>query len=141
MQMVYVWLIVFVVGICLELPTAGSLVSIWISIGAIIPMFMGIYKTTNPVYITLQVVIFGVVTALCLIFLRKFAVKVLYKKNNEKTNLDILTGKKVTVKFQDDEPTVKLNGVVYTVLCDDNLQDGDTVEVVHFQGSKLVVKK
>ena len=71
MYMLYIWLAVLSVGLLVESLYAGTLISIWFSAGAIIPLIMSFWGITTPIYITIQVVIFGLVTLLCLIFLRK----------------------------------------------------------------------
>ena len=96
MFMIWIWLAVIALGLIVEVVDAGTLVSVWFSVGAVIPFLMSIWRTNNPFYITAQVVVFGVVTALALIFLRKIALKVLYK-NNEKTNMDRFVDKSFKV--------------------------------------------
>ena len=97
MYMTYVWLTVLCVGMLIESINAGTLVTIWFSVGAIIPLIMSLFKITTVTYITIQFVVFGVVTLLCLIFLRKIAKKLLFKNSKDKTNLDLYLGKEFTI--------------------------------------------
>ena len=142
--MLYVWLAVICLGLLIEAIEAGTLVSVWFSVGAVIPLFMSIYKTNNPLYISLQFIIFGVVTMLLLVFIRKLAKKWLFKNSNEKTNMDNYVGKKYTIKeIIDGNAYIKINGVGYAVQDDDDeeLTVGDKVEIIEFRGNKTVVNK
>lgn len=142
MFMIYIWLAVICVGLLVEVLEAGTLVSIWFSLGALIPFFMSFYRVDYVWYIALQVGIFGVVTLLSLIFLRKVAKKTLFRNNKEKTNLDAIVGKKLKIVSQlDDVFYAKLNGVEYRVVCDEDVKVGDKVEVVKLEGNKLIAKK
>lgn len=141
--MLWVWLGVICLGLIIEAAEAGTLVSIWFSAGAVIPLFMSFWKTNDPVYISLQFIFFGVITILLLVFIRKLAKKWLFKNSNEKTNLDTYVGKKYVVKeIIEGNAYIKINGVGYAVQDeDDELKVGDTVEIVEFKGNKTVVNK
>ena len=141
--MLWLWLAIICVGLIVEAIEAGTLVSVWFSLGAVIPLFMSIYKTNDPLYISLQFIIFGVTTILLLVFIRKLAKKWLYKNSNEKTNLDSYVGKKYIVKeIIEGNAYIKINGVGYAVVDeDDELEVGDTVKILEFKGNKTVVSK
>ena len=147
MYMLYVWLAVFCLGLIIEAISAGTLVSVWFSAGAIIPMIMSLWGTTNPAYITVEILIFGLVTSLSLIFLRKIAQKVLYKNKKDKTNLDLHLGRKYTISNKHENMTyIKFNGIEYSVILenDDEVNDlelGDRVEIIRFEGNKAIVKR
>lgn len=146
MYMLYIWLAVIVIGVIIEMLDAASLVTIWFSVGAIVPFAMSFYRTDNPYYIGAQIIMFGVVTLLSLIFLRKLAKDKLFKNMNEKTNLDLHLGKKLKVLEVVDDGNmarVKLNDVTYNAIDEDNkiFVENEIVEVVRFQGNKIVVKK
>ncbi len=147
MYMLWIWLAVIAVGLVVELVDAGTLVSAWFSVGAVIPFFMSLWRTNNPAYIVAQVVVFGVVTALCLIFLRKLALKYLYKGKQERTNLDSVVNKKLKVLRVDEDGThavVKINGIEYTATTESEeitFEPGEEVQVIKFEGNKVIVKK
>lgn len=145
MYMAYIWLAVICVGLVVEFLDAGTLVSVWISVGAIIPLIMGLFKITAVWYITLQVVIFGVVTALCIIFLRKLCKRLIFKNTSEKTNMDTFVGKKVKIqKIEDGKILVKFNDVLYSAIPEfdsEDFNEGETVRVVKFAGNKVVIHK
>lgn len=146
MYMLYIWLGILCLGLLVESINAGTLVSIWFSAGAVIPLVMSFFNINTPLYITLQIVIFGIVTILCLVFLRKICKKVLYKNAQEKTNLDLYVGKKYTISAKYGNATyIKFNGVEYSAILDgdDEINDlnlGDKVEIIRFQGNKAIVK-
>ena len=145
MYMIWIWLAVIAIAVVVELIDAGTLVSIWCAVGAVIPFFMSFWRTNNAIYITAQVIVFGIVTALCLIFLRKLALKVLYKNSQEKTNLDTFVNKRVkilNVSEDNTKATVKINGVEYTAVGEDDEQTftpGQEVYVKRFSGNKVIV--
>lgn len=147
MEMVYVWLGVLCLGLLVESLNAGNLVTIWFSAGAVIPLIMSCFKINTPAYITAQVIIFGVVTTLCMIFLRKIAKKTLFKNSKAKTNLDLYIGKKFTISNKYGNNTyIKFNGIEYSAYLegDDEINDlvlGDKVEIIRFEGNRAIVKK
>lgn len=142
--MTWVWLGVLVLFVLVELVDAGTLVSIWFSLGAIIPLCMTAYQTYATWYIILQIVVFGLVSTLSILFLRKFAKKALFKNNNETTNLDMYLGKEIkVVKVENGKAVAKLNGIEYTVIGEkeENFEVGEKVSIVKFSGNKIIVKK
>ena len=144
MYMLYIWLAIIAVGLLLEAVEAGTLVTIWFSAGAIIPLIMSAFGITEPWYIILQIVVFGIVTILCLVFIRKIAKRTLFKNSKEKTNMDLNVGKIVKVSRIDGEFCyIKLNGIEYNVVDDDGevLNFGDQVEILKIRGNKIVVNK
>ena len=147
MYMIYVWLAVLCVGLFIEALNAGTLVTIWFSAGSVIPLIMSFWGITNPTYITVQVIIFGVVTALCLIFLRNITKRVLFRNNKTKTNLDMYVGKKYTITNKyNNVAYIKFNGIEYSVVDIANEESnefelGNKVEIIRFEGNKAVVKK
>ena len=145
MHMMYVWLAVIVVCLLVELIADGTLISLWFSIGAVIPFCISLGKNDSVAFIVTEVVIFGIVSALCLIFLRKIAKRTLYK-NTEKTNLDALVGKTVKIISVDEDADiaiVKLNGIEYTAVGENNetFKVKEEVEIIKFKGNKIIIKK
>ena len=145
--MLYIWLAVFCLGLLVESINAGTLVSIWVSVGAVIPMIMSFWGITSSTYITVQIIIFGLVTSLCLIFLRRIAQRVLFRNKKDKTNLDLHIGKKYVISNKHGNMTyIRFNGIEYSVVLenDDEINDlelGDKVEIIRFQGNKAIVKR
>ena len=147
MYMVYIWLAVLCAGLLIEAINAGTLITIWFSVGAVVPLIMSFFGITSVLYISIQVAIFGVVTLLCLIFLRKVAKRTLFKNSKDKTNLDLYVGKKYTITNKYGNVTyIKFNGIEYSAILenDDEVNDleiGDKVEIIRFEGNKAIVKK
>lgn len=147
MYMLYIWLTVLCVGLLVEAFQSGTLVSIWVSVGAVIPLIMSCWGITTPAYITVQVVIFGLVTTLCMVYLRKIAKKLLFKNSKDKTNLDLYIGKKYTITNKYGNVTyIKFNGIEYSAVLenDDEVNDlelGDKVQIIKFEGNKAIVEK
>ncbi|MBR4998993.1 MAG: NfeD family protein [Clostridia bacterium] len=147
MEMMYIWLGILCLGLLVESLNAGNLVTIWFSAGAVIPLIMSFFGKATPAYVTAQVIVFGVVTTLCMIFLRKIAKKTLFRNSKDKTNLDLYIGKKYTISNKYGNNTyIKFNGIEYSAFLDgddeiNDLELGDRVEIIRFQGNKAIVKK
>lgn len=142
--MLYIWLAVLAICLIVELIDAGTLVSVWFSVGAFIPLLMSFWRTNNPWYITTQILVFGIVSALCLIFLRKIALKLFYKGDKADIGLDRLIGKKFKIKHVDDGVAyIKINGVEYRAELENEgeLSENEEVETVKLEGNKIIVKK
>lgn len=143
--MIWIWVAVFCGGLLMELVQAGTLVSVWFSVGAVIPFFMSLWPSTEPWYICVQILVFGIVTILSLIFLRKVAQKTLFRNSKETTNLDTTLGKKTKiVSNEKGKAYIKLNDVEYRAVSvneEDDLQVGETVEIIKFSGNKVIVKE
>ena len=147
MYMLYIWLAVLCIGLLVEALNAGTLITVWFSVGAVVPLIMSFWGITTPTYITIQVVIFGLVTTLCLVYLRRIAKKVLYRNNKDKTNLDLYVGKKYTISNKYENVTyIKFNGIEYSAYLENDdeindLQIGDKVEIIRFEGNKAIVRR
>ena len=147
MTMLYVWLAVFALGLIIELIVEGSLISVWFSIGAIIPMILSAFCESSLLMISVEIIIFGVVSAVCLIFLRKITKKVLFKNSKEKTNMEVYEGKlvKITKVLDDGEKGLfKLNGIEYVAIFEnesDVFSENEQVKINKFKGNKAIVSK
>lgn len=138
----WVWLAVIVVTFVIEVVTL-ELVSIWFSIGAIIPFILSIFPSV-PVWI--EIVVFVVVSLLCVLFLRKYAQKWLMKSSDGKTNINLYEGK--VVRMLEDanfekNGSIKVNDVTWTAVSQDGslIKAGELVEIVNVDGNKFIVKK
>lgn len=144
MHFVYFWLAVIVVSLVIELVDTGTLISVWFAVGAVIPFVMSFWGIDYAWYIALQFIVFGVVSAVCLLFLRKIAKKLLFKGKDEKTGLDTHVGKSFKISsVVDDNAYIKINGIDYKVVAqdDNDFEKGQVVKVVKFSGNKVVVEK
>jgi len=140
MTWLYVWLGVTVATLILEFVTF-DLVSVWVSVGAFVAMILAACKVGYEI----QIVVMVVVSVGCILGLRKITLKWL-TKNNEKTNMDLVVGKRVkllTKITQDELGTVKLNGITYSAKSSNNeeILENEYVVIEKIEGNKLIVKK
>lgn len=140
--MFWVWLGVIIVTAIVEFATM-EVVSIWFTIGAIIPFILAATGAVNWIW---QVVIFVVLSAIMIVCLRSVTKKFLLKNSNEKTNVDSLIGQKVRMLSRTDFETVgsvKINDVVWSAIgfSQQTIEKDEIVTILSVQGNKLVVKK
>ena len=139
--MFWIWLGLIVVAVIVEIATL-DLVSVWFAIGAIIPFIL---SAIGGIAIEIQVVVFVVISALLIIFLRKYAQKLLFKNMNSKTNIDVQIGRVYRllsdVDFENNG-SVKINDVVWTAVSEDGnlIEKGQLVEIVRVEGNKMIVR-
>lgn len=138
----WIWICIIVGTLVLEVITM-DVVSIWFTIGAIVPLIL---SATNACGWEIQVILFIVISAVLILSLRKITMKFLFKNSNEKTNLDAVVGKKYRMLDRTDFETlgsIKINGVVWSVEGEnqETIEKDELVEVVKVSGNKLKVKK
>ena len=140
--MFWIWLAVIAVALIVEIVTL-DLVSIWFSFGAIIPFIL---SAIGGIPLEIQIVVFVVVSAVLIIFIRKYAQKWLFKNMNAKTNIDVYIGKTYKL-LEETNPdkcgSLKINGVVWTAIGEngETIEKGEVVEIVKVDGNKMIVKK
>lgn len=140
--MFWIWLGIMVSTLIVEFATM-EVVSIWFTIGAIVPFILA---TTKVVSWQIQVIIFIVFSIVLILTLRQITKKFLLKNSNEKTNIDALIGKRYVMMEDagfEKAGAVKINGVVWSAIAQDGqeIKVNEIVEVVKVSGNKLVVKK
>ncbi len=137
----FFWLIVFAALLIAEIATAGNLVSIWFSFGALAAFL--VQKLGFGVIG--QLVAFIVVSLALLVLTKPFVKKV--KPKYEPTNLDRLLGKTCIVTEQVDElgagGSVAIDGKEWSVLSADGkaIAAGARVRVIDIKGVKLIVEE
>lgn len=137
--MIYLWLAIAVLALIVETITT-DFTSIWASAAAVITMIVAIFVDI----IWLQVLIFAVLTVMFIICIRPY-IKRYFKRNEIKTNFDVLIGK-VGIVNDPIEPqgkgSVKIEGKEWTAISsDDILIDHDErVVIIAIEGVKLLVK-
>lgn len=139
--MFWVWLAVIAISLVIEIITL-DLVSVWFACGAAIPFIL---SAIGGIGVEWQILVFVIVTALLIIFVRKYAQKLLLKNMNTKTNADSLIGKKYRLLEDTDFEhigSVKVNDVVWTAVSSDGslIKAGQLVEVEKIDGNKLIIK-
>lgn len=136
----HIWLITAGVFFVLEIFTVGFLV-FWFGIAALLAMLVS-FITNN---IIVQTTVFVISSAL-LIFATKPLVKKLSNKDNIKTNVYSLTGKKAIVIEDIDWATgsgqIKIEGQVWSAKTKEqvNIPKGTEVEIESIEGVKAFVK-
>ena len=138
----WIWIAVIVASVVVEALTL-DMVSVWFGAGAFIPMILA---ATNVCGWEIQMIIFIIVSALLIIFLRKITMRYLFKNSGAKTNKDSLIGLTARMLEATDFDTVgsiKINDVVWSAVGDNGqeIEKGKVVEIVAIAGNKLKVKE
>lgn len=135
----WLWVILVVIFAVIEGFTLG-LTTIWFAIAALVMVFLSFL----PIPLSVQVLIFLVISAALLIFTRPVAIKK-FKIGREKTNVDSLVGKNALVVKQItefDSGEVKLSGQIWTAVSEDGsaLAEGSKCLVSRIEGVKAIVR-
>jgi membrane protein implicated in regulation of membrane protease activity len=143
MNMIFFWLVLFVIFVIIEAATLG-LATIWFAGGALVATLVAV---ALPGLIWLQVLLFLAVSVLLLYFTRPVAVKY-FNKDRVKTNVESYVGREVIVVSEIDNlqgiGQVKLGGQEWTArtLSDDDVMEVGTVGVVKaVDGVKLIIEE
>ena len=139
--MVYVWLAVIGAALIVEASTA-TLVAIWFIPSAIVSAVIA--KLGGG--ITLQVVVFLVLSILFVVFARRIFSRTIAPRHVP-TNADSVIGETGTVTLAIDtaeaKGLVKVKGQVWSAKSENggSINEGRTVEVLAIEGVKLIVKE
>ena len=137
----WLWLIVMLLSIIVEIMTATSLICIWFAPGALASMVANHY---NLSFIK-QIIIFFAVSMLAFAIIRPIAKKYL-RGNIIATNADRIIGQNVrllkTITF-DQLGEIKVFGNIWNAISIDNttIKKDTLVKIVAIEGSKVIVKK
>ena len=135
-----IWLIAAGVFLILEIFTMGFLV-FWLSIGCLVAMFVSFVTDSLIIQTTVFVLSSGL-----LIFATKPLVKKFAEKDNKKTNVYSLVGKKAIVTEDIDwvsgNGQIRFDGQVWSARSTEkvNIAQGTEVEIVKIDGVKAFVK-
>jgi membrane protein implicated in regulation of membrane protease activity len=137
----WLWVIILVGTLIVEVVTFGNLISVWFSIGALAAYFAFLVGLGFPIQLT----VFMVVSILSLLAVRPLAANY-FRGNIVATNADRIIGQHTTlVKAvkSNEWGEVNVYGTVWSVAELNNrpLDIGTVVEVVAIEGAKLIVKK
>ena len=136
-----IWLIAAGVFLILEIFTMGFLV-FWLGIGCLLAMLISFVTDS----IIIQTTVFVLSSGL-LIFATKPLVKKFAEKDNTKTNVYSLEGKKAIViediEWSTGNGQIKIEGQVWSAKTSEqvNISKGTEVEIVKIEGVKAFVKK
>lgn len=136
--MSFVWMIIFISLIVLELLTV-NLVSIWFAIGSLAAFILSLWVDE----LTWQILTFIIVSVISLLLTKKFVKKV-RGKEIEPTNLDRVIGKIgiVTEEITKLEPgEVKVDGKKWSAVSTKKIKVDSKVEILSIDGVKLKVKE
>ena len=141
--LIFLWLGIIILTIVLE-ATSYDLISIWFSAGALVSMILAIIDTTTKLEINwvAQVLVFVIVSLILILSLRPVTKKYL-KRIDVKTNIDTIVGKHgivVDAIESGERGTVKVDGVIWTAISNDDVLSDEKVEVLAIEGNKLIVK-
>lgn len=135
-----IWLIAAGVFLILEIFTMGFLV-FWLSLGCILAMIVSFVTNSIIIQTTVFVLSSGI-----LIFATKPLIKKFTEKDNAKTNVYSLAGKKAIVTEDIDWAAgtgqIKFEGQVWSARTEEqvNISKGTEVEIVRIEGVKAFVK-
>lgn len=137
-----VWLALFVIMLVVE-ALGPALVSVWFALGALIAMIISFIPGVTW---WIEIVVFVVISIAAFFALRPIS-KRFIKRNEVKSNVDSLIGKKgyVIEKISFLNPgSCKIGDVVWTAVAlneKEEIEKDEVVEVVTIDGNKLIVKK
>ncbi len=143
MLAMWIWYGIAVALLVTEVCTV-DLVAVWFGFAALIMgVIMGIAPTLG---IGWQIAIFTVLSAALLLATRPLVKKLLSRKKNSETNLELIIGHKALVveEINDFERgAVRINGLVWTARSEDgSVIEKDTFVIVkEIRGNKVVVNK
>ncbi|CAM2817906.1 NfeD family protein [Erysipelothrix tonsillarum] len=140
LTMDWVWLIVCLGMLVLEVITVGNLVSLWFSFGALAAL--GTTFLTDSVAV--QLAVFAIVSVAALIMIRPMT-KNLLRGNVVSTNADRLIGRQFILNEsinQDSWGKIKVHGEEWSATTADqsSIPAQTRVEVIAIEGVKLIVK-
>ena len=141
--LIFLWLGIIILTIVLE-ATSYDLISIWFSAGALVSMILAIIDAATKLEIdwVVQVLVFVIVSLILILSLRPVTKKYL-KRIDVKTNIDTIVGKHgivVDAIESGERGTVKVDGVIWTAISNDDVLSDEKVEVLAIEGNKLIVK-
>ena len=116
----------------LELILPG-LITIWMSLAAVIVMFLSRFINDWRI----ETVLWSIISIILILLTRPFVKKYL---NNDK-NIDTKTILKIENKIDSKTYEVKYKGGVWTAISTQELEIGDEVTIEGFEGNKIVIKK
>ncbi len=136
-----IWILLIIAFIVIESATV-SLISIWFAGGALAALLALLLGAD----VTIQILVFLLVSVLCIVLLRGFALTSV-KSKKSKTNIDRIIGQEIILKEGISEELgaglAVINDVEWKVKSENGelIPAGEKVKVVDVEGVKLVVKR
>ena len=139
-----IWLCFALVLLAIEFITI-DLVAVWFALSSLILVLItAIFPNLQLVW---QIVIFIALSATLLVSTRKLVKKLMQKRKDSETNLDLILNHKAIVieEINNDLSlgAVRINGIVWNArsLNENIISDGALVNVVKIDGNKLIVEQ
>ena len=133
------WIILFVVCVFLEILTTGFFL-LSVGIGSVAAAVAN-YMSFDPIT---QLLIFAIVTVICVIVSRPFAKKLTQGGSKKKAASDRLLGTEGTVVEHIDiehSGMVQISGETWRAIADENISVGEKIIIKEIKGVKLKVMK
>ena len=137
-MLMVIWILIFLIALAIEIATQ-ELVSIWFSLGAIVPLILAAF---NISYIW-QILVYAIVSAILFVLSEKL-IKKKIKPHKNATNADSLIGSEILVSkaVSPNEPGEgKVRDVTWTIISDEEILKDEMAVIKEIKGNKLVVKK
>lgn len=136
--MIVIWSMIFLATLVIEL-IGQDLVTIWFTLGSLVSLILAIVK----VIYWIQIIVFAVVSLVCLSVIFPLYKKY-YKKNNNEKDINEKIG--IETILLDDVTEYKhgfvnINGVKWEVISEKEIKKGTKVVVTGVEGNKLLIKE
>ena len=135
--LIVIWAVVIAASLLAEFFTY-DLITTWFAVGAVAAIILA----ACGVHWSIQLVVFFLVSLVCLLSFRRIVKRFLQVKT-QPTNADANIGRhaKLTEDVTEGRSAITLNEVTWTAICDEPLKKGTAVEITAIQGNKFLVKK
>ena len=142
MQAWFIWLIISIIFVIIEMATVGFFL-MWFAVAAAITALLSLIFPTAYVA---QIIIWAILSVVLVAFTKKFTDKI--KPATTPTNVYSIIGKRalVTVAINNENATgqVKVDGDIWSARSenyDETIAVGESVEILRIDGVKVIVKK
>lgn len=135
-----VWLVVFVLALLIE-AIGPEIVSVWFAGGALVSLIISFIPGVEW---WIQLIVFAVVSAALLVFIRPFLAKAL-KRETVNSNVDTMVGKKGVIVAEvkaTESGEVNIDGILWTAIATKDgmvIKNDSLVKVMAVSGNKLIV--
>ena len=137
-MLMVIWILIFLIALAIEIATQ-ELVSIWFSLGAIVPLILAAF---NISYIW-QILVYAIVAAILFILSEKI-IKKKIKPHKNATNVDSLIGNEIKVIKEvgpNQNGEGKIRDIIWTIKSDDIIKEDEFAIVKEIKGNSLIVVK
>ncbi len=137
-MLMVIWILIFLIALAIEIATQ-ELVSIWFSLGAIVPLILAAF---NISYIW-QILVYAIVSAILFILSEKI-IKKKIKPHKNATNVDSLIGNEIKVIKEvgpNQNGEGKIRDIIWTIKSDDIIKEDEFAIVKEIKGNSLIVVK